>query len=80
MMGMFSCKEMAERATRGEFDDAGLLTRLLVRMHMAMCKHCRSYAAHMACIRDAVRKHAAGALSAEELEACKRRLKGRLAD
>ena len=50
MMGLPSCKEMAERASSGEFESASLLTRLLVRFHMMMCAGCVRYGSQMALI------------------------------
>ena len=78
-MMMLSCKEMAEKATRGEFDDAGWLTRLLIRMHIGMCEHCRRFSAQMKFISRAAKERAAQSVDAAHLDAFKRRLKDRLA-
>ncbi len=42
-----SCREVAERVGRDELDSLGRWDRLLTRMHLALCRHCRSYAAQL---------------------------------
>lgn len=40
---MLSCKELTERATEYLEGDVSFGERLMFRMHLAMCKHCRNY-------------------------------------
>jgi predicted anti-sigma-YlaC factor YlaD len=79
-MIMYSCKEMAEKSLHGDFDNAGWWTRMLVNMHMAMCKHCQRFSAQMKFIARAVKEKAEKSVTPSELAAFKRRLKDRLAD
>lgn len=39
-----SCREVAERVGRDELDSLGRWDRLLTRLHLLRCRHCRAYA------------------------------------
>lgn len=41
---MLRCNELARMLASDQFRDAGWIRRLSVRMHLAMCRHCRRYA------------------------------------
>ncbi len=41
---MLRCSEIARIVASDEFRDAGWIRRLSLRMHLAMCRHCRRYA------------------------------------
>ncbi len=77
-MILFNCRELARRSTRGEFDDAGWLTRFLIRMHLGMCKGCRRYGAQLKAIADAVREKARSSVSPEKADALKKKVMRRL--
>ncbi len=79
MMFLPNCKEMSERVSSGEFEDAGLLTRLFVRMHLTMCGHCRRYFRQIGLITRAVRGKAGRLVDRERLAGLKKRIIGRLA-
>jgi len=78
MMFMPTCKEMAERSTRGEFENASWITRLFVAMHMGMCVNCRLFARQMKQIAQAVREKADRAVDPAKLAEFEKRLIRRL--
>jgi predicted anti-sigma-YlaC factor YlaD len=41
---MLRCKEVVRLVASDELAGSGLMRRLAVRMHLAMCRHCRRYA------------------------------------
>ena len=41
---MLRCSEVARMVASDEFRDAGWIRRLSLRMHLAMCRHCRRFA------------------------------------
>ena len=47
---MLRCKEVARKLASDEFAEAGWGDRLAVRFHLAMCRHCRRYAAQLRAI------------------------------
>jgi len=69
-----NCREMAARGTRGEFDDASWFTRLLVRAHLLMCRHCRRFKAQMELISAEARQRADDLLEPARLADFKRKL------
>ena len=58
---MLTCREVTKLVSTEELRDAPLRTRLSVRMHLAMCRHCRRYQRELKAIGDGVRRNA-GAL------------------
>lgn len=44
---MMRCREVAEGIAGDRFANAGLLTRIELRIHLAMCKLCKRYARQM---------------------------------
>ncbi len=77
-MILFNCRELAKRSTRGEFDDAGWFTRLMIRMHMGMCKGCERYGAQLKAIAESVRGKAKSSVSPERADALKKKVMRRL--
>ena len=59
---MLKCKELARLVASDELEDARLATRLSVRLHLVMCRHCRRYAAQIRALGEAARR----ALSRED--------------
>lgn len=49
---MMTCREVSELNGTGRIEDAGLLTRLKVRLHLLMCRHCREYARQLRIISE----------------------------
>ena len=41
---MLRCSELARRVASDEFSNASWMRKLSLRMHLAMCHHCRRYA------------------------------------
>lgn len=75
---MMSCRELAERSTRGEFENVSFFWKLLIRMHVAMCCHCEHYGKQLAQIAQAVREKANRSVDPARLEVFKKRLSSRL--
>lgn len=73
-MILYNCQELSERYCRGELEDASWLTRLLVRMHLAMCRHCRLYREQVDFIVEAVRRRSKGSVEPERLKKFEDRL------
>jgi predicted anti-sigma-YlaC factor YlaD len=40
---MMTCKEVSTLLSTGQLVDAPLARRLAVRLHLAMCRHCRAF-------------------------------------
>ncbi len=53
---MMSCQQVTRTIASDHLDSAGWRLRLGVRLHLAMCRHCRRYAAQLAAIGDAARR------------------------
>lgn len=75
-MILYDCKELSARWARSELEDAGAWTRLMIRMHLAMCAHCRRYAAQLRLLAAGARRQAR--VDEAALEAFKARLIERL--
>ncbi len=54
---MLTCKDATRMMASEEFAEAGWWERLRVRVHLAMCRHCRRYAAQMRAIGACAREH-----------------------
>ncbi len=52
---MMSCKETTEGIATDRFASAGFFTRLSLRFHLFMCRHCRSYASQIRSLGDTTR-------------------------
>ena len=53
---MLTCKDATRMIASEEFAEAGWRKRLGVRLHLAMCRHCRRYAVQMQAIGACARK------------------------
>jgi hypothetical protein len=53
---MTSCKQVARLLTSGELERSGFWTRLRVRLHLWMCRHCSRLARQLEQIRSAARR------------------------
>jgi len=51
---MFNCRKISELLSTEEFRSAPLWTRVTVRLHLAMCRHCSRFERQMSQIRAAV--------------------------
>lgn len=56
---MMSCKEASTLLSTGQLADAPLARRLAVRLHLAMCGHCRAFRRQLAQLARAARAVAA---------------------
>jgi hypothetical protein len=52
---MLKCRDVEQKIGSDEIRHAGLMERLAVRLHLAMCRHCRDYARQLRAIGNAVR-------------------------
>lgn len=55
---MLSCREVTKLMATEGVNGAPLRTRLSVRLHLGMCRHCRRYQRELTTIRDALRRSA----------------------
>jgi len=53
---MLSCREVTRLCASEDARDASVWTRLGIRLHLAMCRHCRRYVRELARIGAAVRE------------------------
>lgn len=52
---MLSCREVTHVVARGELEGTPWRTRLAIRMHLLMCRHCKRYVNQLRRIGDALR-------------------------
>ncbi len=65
-MGL-NCREVTRTLSSDELADAGRRRRLVVRLHLSMCKKCRRYKEQMKAIGEAARKAFRGSGDPEAL-------------
>ncbi len=53
---MMGCEEVARSISSGERAGASLRTRLALRVHLLMCRHCRWYVTQLDLIDEAARQ------------------------
>jgi anti-sigma factor RsiW len=51
---LLNCREVTARASRLLDGDLGLVERLQMRMHLAMCEHCRRFVRQLRTLVDAL--------------------------
>lgn len=56
MMGMPSCREVTRAIADGSLEEASVLRRFGVRMHLLLCRHCWRYARQIRAIGRAARE------------------------
>ena len=52
---MLSCREVSHLIAGRPLEETGWWRRLSLRLHLAMCRHCRRYAGQMQAITQAIR-------------------------
>ncbi len=67
---MLSCREVARLIASDELVDLGWLDRILVRLHLVRCHHCRRYAAQLRAISTAALER--GGFGPADLQALER--------
>lgn len=63
---MIRCKGVARLLTIGEIDQLGFWSRLPIRLHLWMCRHCSRLASQMEGLRLGAR-NVAGSMNKEEM-------------
>lgn len=53
---MYRCSEVVRLISSDEYLSAGLLKKLGIRLHLAMCKHCKKYARQLRVLAAGLRK------------------------
>jgi predicted anti-sigma-YlaC factor YlaD len=61
---MMTCKDVSTLVSAGDLSGAPLVRRLAVRVHLAMCRHCRAFRRQVEAVARAA-SAAAAALKAE---------------
>lgn len=51
---MYRCSEVVRLISTDEYLSAGLLTRLRIRLHLALCRHCARYLRQLRAIEKAL--------------------------
>ena len=67
---MYRCSEVVRLVSSDEYLTAGLLKKLQIQLHLAMCKHCSRYVRQLRALAAYVREAADGA-SASEIQRAK---------
>ena len=78
MMFLPSCLDMSRRYARGELESASWFFRLLVRMHLAMCKHCGRYMSQIKLLGEAIRRKSSSDLSRARVDELEERILKRI--
>jgi hypothetical protein len=55
---MLRCSQVVRLTSSDEYLNAGLLQKLQIRLHLAMCEHCSKYVRQMRALAAAVRRSA----------------------
>jgi predicted anti-sigma-YlaC factor YlaD len=58
-IAMMTCKDVSALVSTGDLDAAPLGTRLFVRLHLSMCRHCRAFSRQIEALTNAARALAA---------------------
>lgn len=74
---MPTCREVTGLIAAGEIESASMMSRLRIRLHLAMCAHCARFARQLRVIAQAVREAWAPRPQAD-VEDLKRRILERL--
>lgn len=76
---MYRCSEVVRLVSSDEYLTAGLLPRLGIRLHLAMCKYCARYLRQLRVLA-AVLRDTRDSLPASELENAKAQILQRLSE
>jgi hypothetical protein len=52
---MIRCRQVARLVSAGELSESALRTRVAVRLHLMMCRHCRRFVRQLSWLGDAAR-------------------------
>lgn len=52
---MMTCREVSTLLSTGRLDDAAWRARMAVRLHLAMCRHCRAFKRQLDSLASAAR-------------------------
>jgi anti-sigma factor RsiW len=74
---MYRCSEVVRLISSDEYLAAGLLKKLQIRLHLAMCENCSRYARQLRALAAAVRK-TADSVSAAEVQRARHHILQRL--
>jgi hypothetical protein len=55
---MFSCKKVARVLSSGELEGSGPWSRMSIKLHLMMCRHCTRFALQIRLIGNALRNFA----------------------
>ncbi len=54
---MFNCKEVSRRVSKSMDSNPPLYQRMLIRMHLLMCKYCARFRRQVMMLRELCRRH-----------------------
>lgn len=75
---MMRCRQVAWLLSAGELSESPLRTRVAVRLHLMMCRHCRRFIRQLAWLGDAARELVRGFEGDEAVDNLEARLLRRL--
>ena len=70
---MLRCSEIVQLISNDEYLTAGILKKLQIRLHLAMCEHCSRYVRQLRALAAAVRRTAED-VPVSEVETAKSRI------
>lgn len=76
---MYRCSEVVRLVSSDEYLTAGLLSKLGIRLHLTLCKHCARYLRQMRALA-AVLRETRDSVPAAEFESAKARILQHLSD
>jgi hypothetical protein len=77
---MRGCKELTRMMASGELEDAGLMERMRVRLHLMICHNCRRYKRQLGSIAEAARQIGQELSQPGELQGVEARVLGRVSE
>lgn len=57
---MLKCKQVSQMAATDQLEQQGFMMKLQLRMHLMMCRHCRTYVSQIKAIGRGARKLVSG--------------------
>lgn len=74
---MYCCSQVVRLISSDEYWAAGFLSKLRIRLHLAMCEHCARYARQLRALAEAIGRMG-GAAPAPQVESAKSHILQRL--
>lgn len=69
-----NCEETAKCCDKAQYDEASFFEKMMIHMHVAMCKPCRNYSAKNIKLSDLLKRSKLKTCTEEEKAAWKRKI------